>query len=72
MRKCRSISHKTTYGMHLFLLAKRSFLGEERGVPRCASLASSPRNLFGLSLKPWGIALKFLFLHHENILFPND
>ncbi|KAB6151030.1 hypothetical protein GA433_21675 [Bacteroides xylanisolvens] len=25
-----------------------------------------------LSLKPWGIALKFLFLHHENILFPND
>lgn len=27
---------------------------------------------FGLSLKPWGIALKFLFLHHENILFPND
>lgn len=46
MRKCRSISHKTTYGMHLFLLAKRSFLGEERGVPRCASLPSSPRNLF--------------------------
>ena len=42
MRKYRSISHKTTYGMHLFLLAKRSFLGEERGVPRCASLASSP------------------------------
>ncbi len=28
--------------------------------------------LAGLSLKPWGIALKFLFLHHENILFPND
>ncbi|RJU29672.1 hypothetical protein DXA05_13245 [Bacteroides sp. AM54-2NS] len=28
--------------------------------------------LFWLSLKPWGIALKFLFLHHENILFPND
>ena len=27
---------------------------------------------YGLSLKPWGIALKFLFLHHENILFPND
>ena len=27
---------------------------------------------FRLSLKPWGIALKFLFLHHENILFPND
>ncbi len=26
----------------------------------------------GLSLKTWGIALKFLFLHHENILFPND
>ena len=25
-----------------------------------------------LSLKPWGIALKFLFLHNENILFPND
>lgn len=29
-------------------------------------------DLNGLSLKPWGIALKFLFLHHENILFPND
>ena len=29
MRKCRSVSHKTTYGMHLFWLAKRSFLGEE-------------------------------------------
>ena len=28
--------------------------------------------LRGLSLKPWGIALKFLFLHHEHILFPND
>ena len=28
--------------------------------------------VLGLSLKPWGIALKFLFLHHENILFPND
>ena len=25
-----------------------------------------------LSLKTWGIALKFLFLHHEHILFPND
>ncbi|MFS2712096.1 hypothetical protein AAH092_19840, partial [Bacteroides xylanisolvens] len=37
---------------------------------------STPRNSLvipklGLSLKPWGIALKFLFLHHENILFPN-
>lgn len=30
------------------------------------------RKTLGLSLKPWGIALKFLFLHHENILFPND
>ena len=29
-------------------------------------------NTIRLSLKPWGIALKFLFLHHENILFPND
>ena len=29
-------------------------------------------NINRLSLKPWGIALKFLFLHHENILFPND
>ncbi|MBD9112002.1 MAG: DUF2007 domain-containing protein [Bacteroides nordii] len=29
-------------------------------------------NFSWLSLKPWGIALKFLFLHHENILFPND
>ena len=35
---------------------------------------STPRNslVIRLSLKPWGIALKFLFLHHENILFPND
>lgn len=32
--------------MHLFLLAKRSFPGEERSVPRCASLPYSPRNLF--------------------------
>ena len=31
-------------------------------------IAKHPR----LSLKTWGIALKFLFLHHENILFPND
>ena len=31
-----------------------------------------PFSYFRLSLKPWGIALKFLFLHHENILFPND
>ena len=46
MRKCRSISHKTTYGMHLFWLARRLFLGEEQGVPRCVSLPSSPRNLF--------------------------
>ena len=46
MRKCRSVSHKTTYGMHLFWLARRSFLGEEQGVPRWASLPSSPRNLF--------------------------
>ena len=23
MRKCRSISHKTTYGMHLFWLVQR-------------------------------------------------
>ena len=30
------------------------------------------REYLWLSLKPWGIALKFLFLHHENILFPND
>ena len=27
---------------------------------------------YWLSLKTWGIALKFLFLHHENILFSND
>ena len=27
---------------------------------------------YRLSLKTWGIALKFLFLHHEHILFPND
>ena len=36
---------------------------------------STPRNSLvipGLSLKTWGIALKFLFLHHEHILFPND
>ena len=33
---------------------------------------SEVENYFRLSLKPWGIALKFLFLHHENILFPND
>ena len=38
---------------------------------------STPRNSLvipklGRSLKTWGIALKFLFLHHENILFPND
>ncbi|KAB6361932.1 hypothetical protein GAZ38_25500 [Bacteroides xylanisolvens] len=33
---------------------------------------SQPTELKWLSLKPWGIALKFLFLHHENILFPND
>lgn len=46
MRKYNSVLHKTTYNMHLFLLAKRSFLSEERGVPRCASLPSSPRNLF--------------------------
>lgn len=46
MRKCNSILHETTYNMHLFLLANRSFPGEERGVPRCASLPSSPRNLF--------------------------
>ena len=27
---------------------------------------------FRLSCNSWGIALKFLFLHDENILFPND
>ena len=32
--------------MHLFWLARRLFLGEEQGVPRCVSLPSSPRNLF--------------------------
>ena len=32
----------------------------------------APPEIVRLSLKPWGIALKFLFLHHENILFPND
>ena len=37
MRKCRSVSHKTTYGMHLFWLARRLFLGEEQGVPRCVA-----------------------------------
>lgn len=37
-----------------------------------AGIASSNQGWFRLSLKPWGIALKFLFLHHENILFPND
>ena len=36
-----------------------------------ANAKGSP-DIFRLSLKPWGIALKFLFLHHENILFPND
>ena len=36
------------------------------------NLAGQKREDRGLSLKPWGIALKFLFLHHENILFPND
>lgn len=32
--------------MHLFMLTKQSFPGEERGVPRCASPSSSPGNLF--------------------------
>ena len=27
---------------------------------------------YRLSLKPWGIALKFLFLHHENILAQSE
>ena len=35
-------------------------------------LVDSQLGIGRLSLKPWGIALKFLFLHHENILFPND
>ena len=42
-------------------------------IARLESIEKSNReNSKGLSLKPWGIALKFLFLHHENILFPND
>ena len=36
------------------------------------SISTMPTPFLWLSLKPWGIALKFLFLHHENILFPND
>lgn len=36
------------------------------------ALNASAAAFVRLSLKPWGIALKFLFLHHENILFPND
>nr|WP_240144963.1 transposase [Bacteroides xylanisolvens] len=40
--------------------------------PSTGQTYSRDWSLVGLSLKPWGIALKFLFLHHENILFPND
>ena len=46
----------------------RLMLLDSRGVKSELTLPNSS----GLSLKPWGIALKFLFLHHENILFPND
>ncbi|KAB4029514.1 hypothetical protein GAQ78_12790, partial [Bacteroides uniformis] len=30
----------------------------------CGTFFMFPSYLKGLSLKPWGIALKFLFLHH--------
>lgn len=43
-------------------------MAEESGEPVMITCTGAT----GLSLKPWGIALKFLFLHHENILFPND
>ncbi|SEB19448.1 hypothetical protein SAMN04487924_1597 [Bacteroides xylanisolvens] len=42
------------------------------GVPGLDSAQDIANDFSRLSLKPWGIALKFLFLHHENILFPND
>ena len=50
---------------------KRGFiwLGTQTGLDRFDGINVKS---FRLSLKPWGIALKFLFLHHENILFPND
>lgn len=46
----------------------RRLLREAYAIP----YSVSPCEFLWLSLKPWGIALKFLFLHHENILFPND
>ena len=46
-------------------------LNEEQIMGIKEHMCSDEKKL-GLSLKPWGIALKFLFLHHENILFPND
>ena len=41
-------------------------------VKKGTNILSRTSGKIRLSLKPWGIALKFLFLHHENILFPND
>ena len=49
-----------------------SLLVLHRIVTAAAAVEEFRYRIEGLSLKPWGIALKFLFLHHENILFPND
>lgn len=46
--------------------------GERLGWKSISEYKTVSLKEIGLSLKPWGIALKFLFLHHENILFPND
>ena len=47
--------------------------GAGLGLPICKLIVEKMNGrILGLSLKPWGIKLKFLFLHHENILFPND
>lgn len=58
-----------SYNKMTFILLKRESKYSESKLLPCFLIYQW---YFGLSLKTWGIALKFLFLHHENILFPND
>ena len=69
-----SVSVYSQHGRHRNSLISGRVMSTEKEVVDFATvyLKGTNQGCYRLSLKPWGIALKFLFLHHENILFPND
>lgn len=68
----RVMAYVASVAALLFICLGTYYILSKSNLQKTTDVTANIIDSLGLSLKPWGIALKFLFLHHENILFPND